>query len=328
MLHPLSPAKRVAVLANERPILLQCGSGGKIDEAGAFVECPGMSLLQGLRGYYSLFGYPGVLLTAKARMLHRCTQVAVTVPGLKHPVYLRLRTSDVTLFRSILLENEYDWPFAKSPRVIVDAGANVGFTSVFYATKYPEAKIIAIEPEPSNFAILRRNIAPYPNVEAIQAALWKESEDVHIVDSGLGCWAFQVRQIEPDGSVTNCRTAAAVTVDTILSDLGLGYIDILKLDIEGSEREVFEHSATWIERVGVIVIEFHDHVKTGCSQAVYRATRDFELEWRRGETTILLRKGYAQAVRSEPDTLRGSQVDPDHAKSALPLEITEVELFD
>jgi len=299
-----------------------------MDEAGAFVEHPGMSLLQGLRDYYALFGYPGVLLTAKARMLHQCVHVGVTVPGLKHPLYLRLRTSDVPLFRSILLENEYDWPFAKLPRVIVDAGANVGFTSVFYATRYPEAKIIAIEPEPSNFAILRRNIAPYPNVEAIQAALWKEREDVHIVDPGLGCWAFQVRgQVEPDGSVADCGTAAAVTVDTILSDFGLGYIDILKVDIEGSEREVFEHSATWIDRVGVIVTEFHDHIKMGCSQAVYQATRDFELEWRRGETTVLLRKGYAPAVRSDAGPLRGSQDDPDHAKSALPLEITEVQLF-
>jgi len=64
------------------------------------------------------------------------------------------------------------------PDVIVDAGANIGLASICFANKYANATIIAVEPEQSNFELLEENVAPYPNIVPVQAALWYEDSEV------------------------------------------------------------------------------------------------------------------------------------------------------
>src|SRR5437016_4311562 len=149
-----------------------------------------MSGLRTFREYYSLFGGRGVWLAAQARFRRKCMEVAVVVPGVRHPVRVRLRTSDVSTFKQVLVRAGYDCDFGRAPRVVVDAGANIGLTSVFYANKYPQAKILAIEPAKSNFRLLEANTAPYPQIIPVQAALWKEAEQLNIIDAGLGNWGF------------------------------------------------------------------------------------------------------------------------------------------
>ena len=78
------------------------------------------------------------------------------------------------------------------------------------------------------------------------------------------------------------------------------------MDIEGSEKEVFETSASWIDKVGVIIIELHDHYRSGCSRSVYTATKNFEFGWRKGEKTFLVRKDYAPGEVQKTSTLTDS----------------------
>jgi FkbM family methyltransferase len=218
--------------------------------------------------------------------------VLVAVPGFKYPVHLRLRTTDVFSFHQVLVTGEYDMEFTKPPRVIVDAGANIGLASVFYANKYPEAKIVAIEPESSNFEMLKKNTAPYSNVVPVHSALWRHSDRVSLIDPGLGHWGFQTLEEAEGGAQMAAKKVLAIAVEKLMADHRIDYIDILKLDIEGSEKEVFESPSLWIDRVGVIVIELHDRLRTGCSRAVYLATQNFEFEWRKGETVFLVRREY------------------------------------
>src|SRR6185369_12585741 len=97
-------------------------------------------------------------------------------------ISLRLKTSDIATFKKIFLDREYDFPLEKKPETILDAGANVGFASVFFAQKFPTAKIVAIEPEASNFALLKKNSSPYPNIIPVQGALWNENKVIDLVD--------------------------------------------------------------------------------------------------------------------------------------------------
>lgn len=252
-----------------------------------------MSVAEAVSGYYRLFGLRGVLLAARARLFRQQSEVAATVSCAKYPVYLRLRTSDISVFRQVLLMREYDAEFSKSPRVIIDAGANIGLTSVFYANKYPQATILAIEPESSNFEILKRNTEAYPNITAIHAALWKGSGQISVIDPGHGHYGFRTVDVT-DGTreASDCNYVQSLTVDNLIADYNLKFIDILKIDIEASEKEVFDNSATWIDCVGVVVVELHDHLRVGCARSVYLSTRDFELEWRKGETVFLARKEF------------------------------------
>src|SRR5580698_5943277 len=188
-----------------------------------------MSMRVGLSLYYSLFGVAGIILAARARLLGRPVQVAVEVPGIPHPVYLRMRTTDVASCAEILIKRQYDWDFGSAPRTIVDAGANIGLASIFYANKYPSARIIAIEPEASNFQMLVKNTAAYSRVKTVNAALWSENCELDIFDPEQGHTAFQMRG-ETDTRGTQRARVSGITLDKLMSDFGINHIDLLKVD--------------------------------------------------------------------------------------------------
>src|SRR5262249_54066304 len=125
----------------------------------------------------------------------------------------------------------------------------------------------------------------YPNITAIRAALWKENGEISIFDPGQGPWSFRT---SPEGVGSIGRTPA-VTVDELLRKSGADFVDVLKIDIEGAEKEVFENASTWIEKIRAIMIELHDRFRPGCSRALYVGTPGFDHEERHGETVILTR---------------------------------------
>jgi FkbM family methyltransferase len=240
--------------------------------------------------YYSLFGARGLLVGARAKLSCASITLVVAAPRLNHPIYLRVRTTDVALCREIFLNEAYGSEFREAPRVVVDVGANIGLSAVFYAHKFPNARIIAVEPEPSNYEMLRKNTAPYPNIRPVRAALWKENGEVSIFDPGAGNTTFQVRDADELSATDGAGRVQAMTLGKLMADYQLDCIDLLKLDVEGAEKEIFEHSAPWIDRVGMIAVELHDWIRGGCSESVRLAAKDFPFEWHRGEITYLARR--------------------------------------
>lgn len=239
--------------------------------------------------YFSLFGPRGLALGALARFVKRPVEVLVEVPGLIHPVYLRLRTTDIELSRTVLLEAQYEQSFSRCPRVIVDAGANIGLASVFYANEFPGAKIVAIEPERCNFDILKRNLRPYGNTFAIHAALWHRNEELQLLDTGAGSTAFQTcRPAKRQGG----QLVRGITLRTLMEELGLLHVDLLKVDIEGSERMVFGSSSEWIENVGIIAVEIHEGLQPGSTETVRQAAKVFPRTWNKGEITYFAKEEY------------------------------------
>jgi FkbM family methyltransferase len=200
---------------------------------------------------------------------------------------VRWRTSDLSVFRQVFIIGEYDFELPIEPRVIVDAGANIGLVTILYANKYPGAKILAIEPESSNFEVLSRNVRAYTQVTPLKAALWGVDTDVQIVDPGLGKYGFRANSIV-DSAGTRERVRG-FSVAGIMERFGLQNIDLLKVDIEGAEEEVFEHCGTWINRVGSVVIETHDQFRPRSSEVVFDALIDFDIRWRVGETFYFTR---------------------------------------
>jgi FkbM family methyltransferase len=219
--------------------------------------------------------------------------VELAAPGSAWRLQVRVGTSDIDVFAHIFHWGQYAWEFADSPRVIVDAGAYTGLSTAFFALRYPDAKIIAIEPDETNFQLLLRNTAGLPNVHAIQAALWAESGSVSLSDPGFGPWGL--RLAESAASATDVASAAraepvrALTMDEVLREFQLDTVDLLKVDIEGSEKELFSAADSWIGRVDAICLELHDRFRPGCSEAFYGAVADFHTEFRLGEDVLVLR---------------------------------------
>jgi FkbM family methyltransferase len=273
-----------------------------------------MSLREGFALYHSLFGIAGVFLAARTRLFGSPAQVAVEVPGVLHPVHLRLRTTDVASCGEILIKRQYDWAFLRTPKIIVDAGANIGLASIFYANKYPSAQIIAIEPEASNYQMLVKNTAAYSTVKAVNAALWSENCELDIFDPEQGHTAFQMRG-KTDSRATQRARILGITLDKLMSDFGISHIDLLKVDIEGAERQVFAQADRWIAGVDNIAIELHDWMLPGCDDAVQQAAKEFESKLKNGETTYLARE------RNRSPIALNSRA-PEHAVgSKAPLKI-------
>ena len=244
-----------------------------------------------LKRYQRVFGIRGPWNAAVGKLTKKPVLLHVTVSGNHSPVYLRVPSTDVMVYEQIFLKEEYRFEVNKEPDFIIDAGANIGFASVYFANKFPNARILAIEPEKDNFEILLKNAAPYPNIEPLLGALWSEKEQLEVIDHGYGNWGFMIGQPSANhaSSPSNTQKVQGMTIDMILQRYGIDRISLLKLDIEGAEREVFRNSAPWIDKVDSLIVELHERMKPGCNRSFYMATGGFDVEWSQGEFVYLTR---------------------------------------
>ncbi|HWD94237.1 MAG TPA: FkbM family methyltransferase [Verrucomicrobiae bacterium] len=250
-------------------------------------------VLEKAREYQRIFGPRGWWLALRTKLTHGERFEHAPISGARHNVSIRLNSSDLSTFSKIFLNREYDIPLAKQPKIIIDAGANVGYASAFFALQFPQAKIIAIEPEPANFNLLKQNTSSFPNVSPIKAALWPTSGEVNLLDPGVGSWGFEAADLTNERTdIPKLGTVRAVTVEEIMSQFKLPFVDILKVDIEGGEKALFAGSPAWLKQMGVVMIELHDHRQMGCSRNFFIATRDFDQEIHQGENVFMLRREY------------------------------------
>ena len=195
----------------------------------------------------------------RARRVAPGTPLTIHTPLGRHALVMRAGTSDAHVFSQIYVEREYrcldDVPTAD---LVVDCGANVGYASSYFLSRYPTARVVSVEPEPGNYATLVRNVEPYGDRSTtIQAGVWSSSVGLVVEEAEPGQgreWAVTVREARDD----EAPSVMAVDLATILRDSGAERISILKVDIEGSEAEVFSrHTDGWIDRVDNLVVELH-----------------------------------------------------------------------
>lgn len=244
-----------------------------------------------IKYYLRIVGVRGLISAIKSEVFGRPAELRITRGEIKFPFFLRTPSSDVATYEQVFINEEYDFDVRSPPAVIIDAGANIGLASIFFSNRFPNAKIFAIEPEESNFELLTRNVAEYKNVFPIRGALWNENIKLDLVDPGVGKWGFMTQDVSGKEVFVgkNCHHVQGMTIDTIMKQLDIEFVDILKIDIEGAEREVFYDSSMWIDRVGAVIVELHERMKSGCNRSFYNGTNGFDEEWHQGENVYLAR---------------------------------------
>jgi len=167
----------------------------------------------------------------------------------------------------ILGAHEYSQPQLREPTLVIDAGANIGISSLYFAHRYPAAKVYAIEPEARNFDLLTLNCKDVRSIIPWRAAVWNRLVPLSLTDPAAESWAFSVVEtFGPSGTIQS------VTIPDILAHAKCDEIDLLKLDIEGAELELFSQDwDEWLPKVKTLVIELHDRFVPGCSTAFYKA---------------------------------------------------------
>jgi FkbM family methyltransferase len=190
--------------------------------------------------------------------------VSVEPSNLLHPFYVRPGTTDVRSFLYAIAREAYGIYLPEGPvKYIVDAGANIGDTSAWFLTRFPEAELVAVEPDSENFAVLKRNSAQYgERLHLLRGAIWSKKTQMSVKATGTKDGVQVAESTEGE--------CAAVTVPDIMADYGFPHIDIFKCDIEGAELPLFSENAdAWLPRTRFIVIETHG---ADCLNAVVGAT--------------------------------------------------------
>jgi FkbM family methyltransferase len=201
--------------------------------------------------YVQRFGVRGAMATHRRIWSAGNGIETIAIPGLPHPVAVRAGTADASTLEKIFVWNGYDLDYPDDVRIVIDAGANIGLSAVFFATRFPQATIVAIEPEPGNQDLLRRNTAQYPQVIPLHAALW--SEDTIL---GLSNPQDHVDSYRYTAEASHAQVQA-FSVPSVLAKFGFAAADVMKIDIEGAEAAVFDGRPEWVGRVGMFIIELH-----------------------------------------------------------------------
>ena len=195
------------------------------------------------------------------------------IKGLKHPISLSNYGPDVTTLFQIFFAGEYKMPFSISPKFILDCGANIGLSAVYYSHTFPAARIIAIEPDKKNFMFLVKNTAAYPNIICLNKAVWSHAASMELIDVGKGNWSLQTKEI----SSSETAAVKGVSISSIMKEYNQDTIDILKIDIEGAEKELFSCDyENWLSKTNTIAIELHDNLDPEISAVFYNALKEIK----------------------------------------------------
>ena len=167
--------------------------------------------------------------------------------GLGRKIHLRSSSSDISVFEHVFIEDEFDIDLG-SPKLIVDGGANCGFAALYFACRYPNARIIAVEPDTENFDLCLRNVDGL-NVEVVKSAIWSRSTFLKIENPDDEPWSFRCVETEK----SDPGSFEARDMQSLLAG---NHCDLVKLDIEGAEVEVFREP-DWLKSVSAVAVEIH-----------------------------------------------------------------------
>lgn len=247
-----------------------------------------------VKSIYEIAGIRGLFAFLLSKMLGSLVRPRVCrifTDGVAEPLYVRIPSSDALTYYQVFKDREYDLKVDRSPETIIDAGANIGLASIYFAVRFPSATIIAIEPEQSNFEMLKKNVAPYLNIVPINAALWNENKEIRLLDPGLGNSGFMTANDDGQDAAESGLMVPAITVDRIMQQYRVERIDIFKIDVEGAEMEIFEEPSLWIDKVDSLVVELHERMRPGSSVTFNRAIAEFKSKWVAGENVCATREG-------------------------------------
>jgi FkbM family methyltransferase len=197
--------------------------------------------------------------------------------GVCHQIFTNQDYNLTRLQRGKQLE-DYLSRIAPAEPLILDCGANIGAAAVWFATSYPQAKIIAIEPDPVNMTLLQLNCQGL-DVEPLAGAISCQRETLSLTDPGLGEWGYRTEKNQP--SAPHLPTTEAYPVSYVLETYEEYVPFIVKIDIEGGEDRLFQGDTAWIDAFPLLIIELHDWLLPESSnsasflQAIAPRRRDF-----------------------------------------------------
>jgi FkbM family methyltransferase len=133
----------------------------------------------------------------------------------------------------------------------LDLGGNIGLTACYFLSTFPLAEVCSVEPDGENFTLLQTNVSQFAaRARALRAAVGAHPGRASLRPAGAA-HSVTVDLLNSQGDVN------VLTVSDILDQLEWDQVDVVKMDIEGSEWDIFAGPLDWLQRVRLVLIEFH-----------------------------------------------------------------------
>jgi FkbM family methyltransferase len=237
----------------------------------------------------------------------------IVLPELMNPLYFRCGSSDLANFDQVFGQEEFSLELPRAPARILDLGAYVGYAAVYLAHRFPEAEIVCVEPAAPNFKVLGLNTSPYPQIRRLNGAAWSKPATLAVKGHELGDWGVHFAPASGDSGTQGW------SIDEILRLSGWDRADLIKCDIEGSEREVFaDREARWHQDAQCVTVETHDEWIPGCLATVEACFDPAKFEWSHsGELSVFIRREPADERRAPTRRLL---LEPGLARQPIELQ--------
>lgn len=172
------------------------------------------------------------------------------LPEITTPLLFRGASSDVWNMGQVFLDRQYDVEMPE-PHKILDLGAYVGYTAVYFANRFASASIISVEPPGSNFDILLANTVAYPNIRCFPAAVWHERAELTFADCSYGDWGLYFRQANAGPSADR---VVGYTISDILEKHGWDRVDLIKCSSHaGRVDTLLRPRPDWLEKTATVI---------------------------------------------------------------------------
>jgi FkbM family methyltransferase len=162
--------------------------------------------------------------------------------------------TQVLVLREVFWAEDYRLDDDFAPATILDLGSNIGASIIYFRLRYPQARIIGLEPDPAAFARLQGNIAPFDGIEVVNAAVASFTGELALHRYPGHSWGSSVTALW--GESPHRVTVPTHSLDDLLREFELDSIDLLKIDIEGAEWDVLPAFHN-LDRVRTIIGEIH-----------------------------------------------------------------------
>ena len=201
-------------------------------------------------------------------------QINVNHNGSNHTFSYRPNTSDLAVIRQVFDNQNYNTDRLNRGKelrtayldilandqtpAIIDLGANIGASSIYFHLMWPKAQVNAVEPASDNFDLLEKNCSTYPSIKATRAAAASQDGYAIIEDDWAEKWAYRTKFIGKEKS-----GLPAVSVPSLITSVDNAVPFICKVDIEGAEAELFSKNPDWVDLFPLLIVELHDWMLPG-----------------------------------------------------------------
>lgn len=215
--------------------------------------------------------------------------IGLKLKGLPHKVFLRNKTYDVHIFYQIFIQEDLFLNYEEDISTILDCGANIGLSTLYYQRRFNNPTIIAIEPENENYKLLVKNTQKYLNISALKSGVFDTDCDLNVIDIGEGEASYRLMPKPVEGKII--QTILCRSINSLMKEFRISKIDILKMDIEGCEKEcLLSPDIGWLNKTKYFLLEIHERIHPGLTKQIFNLIPSSSTTSNNGEYTVIQNK--------------------------------------